>query len=59
MTKEKIIYATILILCMIILIIGVIFDNHCETFIGILGIVSGWIALAMCSYFILQIISSK
>lgn len=53
MKKEEIIYFATLILCLIILIVGAVFDNHCETFLGILGIISGWIALAMCGYVIL------
>ena len=51
--REKrgiIIYTAILILCIIILIIGAIFDNHCETFLGILAIISGWVGLIICIY---------
>ena len=51
--KEMIICITIIVLCLIVLILGVVFDNHCETFLGILGIVSGWIGMAMCGYVIL------
>lgn len=53
MTKKEIVYITILVLCVIILIVGALFDNHCETFLGILAIISGWVALAMCGYLIL------
>ncbi len=53
MKKEEIIYFTTLILCLIILVVGAVFDNTCETFLGILGIISGWIALGMCGYAIL------
>lgn len=54
--KEMIICITIIVLCLIVLILGVTFDNRCETFLGILGIISGWIGMATCGYMILSCI---
>jgi hypothetical protein len=50
MTKRIIVYFPIIIICIVIMIMGAIFDNHCETLLGVLAIISGWIALAMCGY---------
>ena len=50
-SREKrgiIIYTAILILCITVLIIGAVFDNRCETFLGVLAIISGFVGVIMC-----------
>ena len=51
--KKWTIFFIVLILLSIDLVIGVVFDNTCETWLGISGVISGWIAMAMCGYVLL------
>ena len=51
--KKWIIFFTVAILLSIDLVIGAVFDNTCETWLGISSIISGWILMAMCGYMML------
>jgi ABC-type microcin C transport system permease subunit YejE len=58
MTKKGIMVIIALAISFIVLILGVALDQRVQTILGIMAIISGWVALAICGFLMLDCLCS-
>ena len=58
MIKKGIMVIIALAISFIVLILGVALDQHVQTILGIMAIISGWVALTICGVLMLDCLCS-